>query len=855
MELQMRMPKKANDVDQVHDLDLSVSKMDFLETARTGDYKRLEELLEKYAEKCIYNKQIGKDNGAKRSSLGKGNAIRALRVVGNEEKNDDVLIGAITPDKNENVFHLILKRPPFTEGLEEDAKPRKIEHFLKYMECANVLFEKCNRKVLLDLVNQQDNEGNTPLHYAAKDWPQTTVEKLLSLGANIAIKNKNKECPLNNITAGALEDYLETSSVKVEKANDLSINDYKNFAGVARFDGRLRKALEGNESSMLMNQFMMDINNHSITFDYSLLVPTQTGFKPEMSGKLKDKSCFQSSPRLLTETYVLEQICKSSEHREMVIHPVIKLFIWMKWCLIRKFISRNLRLKFFYVCCICWFLVSSRLNRSSSDDTCFYSIPVFHAFNDTSSQGFCEGMNCCQYSSLGYLIMVTQFVAQLFFICTHTVKDIIESKYWKNTVDFEGAGRGISTFDLIVAVVMDLTNIGLQTLVVVGAKKYLWVVVAWYVAQEMLKETTQMYIWRLHYFKGDLVQNILDWFQIISLGIILSFNSINVFEYDTEYPFVERVLCALVLFFITYQFMKDCVLFLTFNITFVNWIKVRVMMFVKVARSFFKLLCLYAPFFIVFGFGFYMLLHTVRNSSAAMNSSSAIKSSNLSGLNDNENEPNLFDSKMESVNSTKSTNSTDTETDPNLFDSKISSIIRTFIMFTGELEFDGMAETMASNNVGKMGQLLGYAFILLFVFMVVIVLMNLLNGMAIQDIRDIMTQSEVLIQKSRVDVLLYFERSMRSWYGALIEAVVRRMEKDPQEVWSLNQETDLFYSESNKKKIIFNQREETLDIFCCNLEKCRYDRMGLKLTKQNISNVDEVRKCLIKRNKEEVENK
>ena len=267
MELQMKMPKKANDVDQVHDplLDSSVSKKNFLETARTGNYKRLEELLEKYAEKCIYSKQAGKDDGTKSSSPGNGNAVRALRVVGNKAKNDDFLIGAVT-DKNENVFHLILKRPPLTERLDgKDAKHRKIEHFLKYMECANVLFEKCNRKVLLDLVNQQDNEGNTPLHYAAKDWPQATVEKLLSLGANIAIKNNNKECPLNNISADALKDYLETSCVKVEKTNDLSINDYANFAGAARFDERLRKVLEGNETSMLMNQFMMDVNDNSIT--------------------------------------------------------------------------------------------------------------------------------------------------------------------------------------------------------------------------------------------------------------------------------------------------------------------------------------------------------------------------------------------------------------------------------------------------------------------------------------------------------------------------------------------------------------------------------------------------------------
>ena len=219
----------------------------FLETAESGNYQRLEELLENY--EGFYQKldEVNKSIDIKSYK-------HQLPIQDNTAKNEDALIGFVTKEKRQNVLHLILKRPPFQQGCdrtsrksESDRKHEEIEYFLRYMECANVLFDKCDKRVLFDLVNQQDADGNTPLHYAVKRWPQSTVEKLLALGANIAIKNNNGERPLSDITVESLRHYLDTTCIKINNANGskLTIEDFQNFNGKEK----LRKIFKEDESA------------------------------------------------------------------------------------------------------------------------------------------------------------------------------------------------------------------------------------------------------------------------------------------------------------------------------------------------------------------------------------------------------------------------------------------------------------------------------------------------------------------------------------------------------------------------------------------------------------------------------
>ena len=81
------------------------------------------------------------------------------------------------------------------------------------------------------------------------------------------------------------------------------------------------------------------------------------------------------------------------------------------------------------------------------------------------------------------------------------------------------------------------------------------------------------------------------------------------------------------------------------------------------------------------------------------------------------------------------------------FDSFGLSIIKTFTMFVGELEFGDLPI--------KTG--VGYIFLLTFVFLIVVVLMNLLNGLAVSDTGEIRAECETYAYKAQVELISYME--------------------------------------------------------------------------------------------------
>ena len=81
-------------------------------------------------------------------------------------------------------------------------------------------------------------------------------------------------------------------------------------------------------------------------------------------------------------------------------------------------------------------------------------------------------------------------------------------------------------------------------------------------------------------------------------------------------------------------------------------------------------------------------------------------------------------------------NDTGSETsDPNpesdayiFFESPWLALVKTSTMFVGEIEFSDIPV-----KAGGATGMLGYLFLLAFVFLIVVVLMNLLNGLAVSD--------------------------------------------------------------------------------------------------------------------------
>ncbi len=138
---------------------------------------------------------------------------------------------------------------------------------------------------------------------------------------------------------------------------------------------------------------------------------------------------------------------------------------------------------------------------------------------------------------------------------------------------------------------------------------------------------------------------------------------------------------------------------------------VYVVMFYKVMGTFFFFLCWYAFFIIAFGLGFYIMLHK-----------------------------------------DSPTDEPPTEDDYIFFNSPWLALVKTSTMFVGELEFGDIPIDKDTTLTP-----LSYLFFLAFVFLIVVVLMNLLNGLAVSDTGIIQEKAEIVSYMSRVDTISYTE--------------------------------------------------------------------------------------------------
>ena len=163
------------------------------------------------------------------------------------------------------------------------------------------------------IINKRDLLGNTPLHYGTQKWPQSVVRRLLERGANIGIKNKWSEIPINKIDPATMESFLDEFCLQSQ--NDVNQEDFE------------------------------------VTFRYQFLAPPVEVLPAEVQGpyaddynetqKLSEK--YGAKKFALPETESLWYMGQSREHRHLLKHPVITSFLWCKWTRIRRFVNRNMR--------------------------------------------------------------------------------------------------------------------------------------------------------------------------------------------------------------------------------------------------------------------------------------------------------------------------------------------------------------------------------------------------------------------------------------------------------------------------------------------------------------------------------
>ena len=609
-----------------------------------------------------------------------------------------------------------------------------------YLKCLNILLTKnmpsCTSDSVIGsqvfmkqirlIINKRDSMHNTPLHYAAVNWPQEIVRKLLNNGANVGMKNLRQEIPLSRIPSGTLEEFLDENCMVAdgyEVADDENIN-----GGEETCTNNLNEEDDKQEDIEFDPEFLINLNQSDVTFKYGFLAPpvTEDQLKTWDEEKQEDLETLA-----LPETDSLLYISQSKEHRHLVTHPVIRSYLWIKWKRMRKFYNRNIRVYLLFVVCLTWYIFAQfggkkweKLHTKDvapkeykEDEEFCKDVPPNISFNNPGQYGF------------WYIIFTLQVIFQFGYIGRDLIRDIPKKP---------GREGGFGSFcssccSFCSASWIDLLLISLMVITLLGGMGVLWLDLTILFGYMAMREMVQMASSITGYFKN--LGNSLD-MTLLSLVAIILFVPNNLLNNESTYTLglysdeekkadntsdcsIKRCMAAVAI-------LISWIRLLTSVIRHPMWGKpnVYLTMFKRVMNSFLRFIIWYAVLIVAFGLGFYIMLH--KDIGKPRGSKSASKSE--AGNTCPEEEPYGF------------------------FDTPWLSLVKTSTMFVGEIEFSDIPI-----DGGNVSVTFGYLFLLSFVFLVVMVLMNLLNGLAVSDIAEIVNAAEIESNISTINTISYFE--------------------------------------------------------------------------------------------------
>ena len=222
------------------------------------------------------------------------------------------------------------------------------------MKCICVLLSGENDDKIRAIINDQDINGNTPLYYAAKYWPQTVIKDLLKAGADLSIKNNEGKTPLRKISKNTILSIFDSHCMKSDGLCALD-EDTFDFSTKKSIDIDETKNDDEHIYQQLLDdyepRFMTNIQQSPIIFDYEILAPNNTT-KFDHQSKKKKETTSKAGP----EMSVLSEIKESKSHLDLVMHPVVKSFIWMKWNRVGRFYHRQLRIDILLMTVLTWYI-------------------------------------------------------------------------------------------------------------------------------------------------------------------------------------------------------------------------------------------------------------------------------------------------------------------------------------------------------------------------------------------------------------------------------------------------------------------------------------------------------------------
>eukprot|EP00095_Tigriopus_kingsejongensis_P000143 maker-scaffold188_size271682-snap-gene-1.26 protein:Tk00143 transcript:maker-scaffold188_size271682-snap-gene-1.26-mRNA-1 annotation:"transient receptor potential cation channel protein painless" len=443
-----------------------------------------------------------------------------------------------------------------------------------------------------------------------------------------------------------------------------------------------------------------DPNTHedfSVTFHYDFLAPP---IPEEQLEEWDDEQQSRLEKEALPETDTIWYLSQSKAHRHLIKHPVITSFLWLKWQRIRRFFNRNMRFYAFFVVALTWYIFA-RFGGHSLQLRGDQNFKVAHevGIEESRPPGFCSPIQWSERSYLGfwYVVFALHSCVQVVLAYRDWTREMRCSSCSKCAWSVLGSWPELFILSLIILTLW--MTIGI-----------LWLVLSISLVLLGLRELFQMASSLKRYFLC--LENWIELWLIALVGMIL-FIPDSALSSDLEMSCdIKRHMGAVALLLA----WAELITMVGRHPRLARY-NIYVTMFYKVLETFFFFLLWYSFFLIAFGLGFYIMLHQDTASKELGG-----------GEGDDGGESYEF------------------------FNSPWLALVKTSTMFVGEIEFSDIP----INLKGPLAPI-GYLFLLAFVFLIVVVLMNLLNGLAVSDTGLIQEEAEIVSYISRVETISYAE--------------------------------------------------------------------------------------------------
>jgi hypothetical protein len=179
------------------------------------------------------------------------------------------------------------KPDPLLHIVVKNLEGKTMSEACDYYKCFDFLVNNVNIKI-----NDQDESGNTALHYAVRYKNDYAITKLLEKKACISLSNIFKELPIRDIAPHILENYFD--------------------------------------SCITTNEERPGDDEFEIRIDYSCLVPP----------KLTEEKL--NIPYFSKELLPIQYISATNELKHLVQHPLISSFLFLKWFRLSPIFYANL---------------------------------------------------------------------------------------------------------------------------------------------------------------------------------------------------------------------------------------------------------------------------------------------------------------------------------------------------------------------------------------------------------------------------------------------------------------------------------------------------------------------------------